>query len=181
MKWMDRKAVHFLTNYADPTVIAGANRKNKDGTVEMIDCPLLVRDYNKNMGFVDKLDMLKAIYELNRKSKKWWHRIFWYLLDISLVNSYIIFKERSNTLQSATLKLKDFRIAVCTGLIGADESLPQRGRPLSLNSQNHFKVTVPQEIRYDSCAHMPVHGTSRRCAQCSTTSLPHRTRWMCSR
>jgi len=33
-----------------------------------------VKDYNENMGFVDKADMLKALYEVNRKSRKWWHR-----------------------------------------------------------------------------------------------------------
>lgn len=180
LKWMDRKGVHFLSNYSDPSTNAGTSRKQKDGTIENINCPLLVVEYNKNMGFVDKLDMLKSIYELDRKSKKWWHRIFWYLLDVSLVNAYIIFKHRSNTSQSrTTLSLKNFKIAVSLGLIGADENTPKRGRPQS--TLNTFKTTVPQEIRYDSCAHMPVHGNSRRCAHCSTTAVPHRTRWMCTR
>ncbi|KAJ8939918.1 hypothetical protein NQ314_010942 [Rhamnusium bicolor] len=69
---------------------------------------------------------------------------------------------------------------VSLGLIGANENISKRGRPSS-TPLNPFKVAVPQEIRFDSCAHMPVHGTSRRCAHCSTTALPHRTRWTCSR
>lgn len=181
LKWMDRKPVHFLSNYADPTDIREANRKRKDGTSDKINCPLMVVDYNKNMGYVDKLDMLKSIYEIDRKSKKWWHRIFWYLLDISLVNSYVLFKKNSNFIDMGkNLNLKEFKLAVSLGLMGADANTPKRGRPFT-PKHNLFKVNVPQEIRYDSCSHMPTHGTSRRCAFCSTTSEPHRTRWMCSR
>ncbi|XP_044762210.1 uncharacterized protein LOC123319357 [Coccinella septempunctata] len=77
-----------------------------------------------------------------------------------------------------TMKLKDFKIAVILGLIGAEENTPKTKWTSGLTS---FKVIVPQEIRYDSCTHMPVHGTSRRCALCSTTAVPHKTRWMCSR
>ena len=39
------------------------------------------------MGYVDKADMLKSLYVLDRKSKNWWHRIVFYFLDVALVNS----------------------------------------------------------------------------------------------
>jgi hypothetical protein len=35
-------------------------RKNKDGTSENILCPEIVKQYNANMGFVDKADMLES-------------------------------------------------------------------------------------------------------------------------
>ncbi|CAH1995165.1 unnamed protein product [Acanthoscelides obtectus] len=165
--------------FADLEKMSSDEHMNED--MQDIACPRLFLEYNKHMGYVDKLDMLKSIYELDRKSKKWWLRIFWYLLDISLVNAYIIFKNRNTTTKSGKcMTLKDFKLAVCLGLIGADENIPKKGR-ISSVQQNTFKANVPQEIRYDSCAHMPIHGSSRRCAYYSSTSSPHRTKWICSR
>jgi hypothetical protein len=74
--WKDRKGIYFLSNYRNVTDVMSVGRINKDGSREEITCPKLVKDYNKNMGFVDKADMLKALYEVNRKSRKWWHGIF---------------------------------------------------------------------------------------------------------
>lgn len=180
LKWMDRKGVLFLSNYHDPSESQTTSRRRKDGSLEEVSCPTLVKDYNANMGFVDKMDMLKSIYEIDRKSKKWWHRIFWYFVDVSLINSFIIFKDRSKT---CSLKLKSFRLAVVNGLIGAMPDMPKRGRKRDTSGNlvsNNFKPTVPLEIRYDKCAHMPVHTNPRRCALCSTRDKPHKSRWSCS-
>ena len=106
MKWKDKKGVLFISNHHNPTKIESVGRKQKDGTIQDVNCPSLVKDYNANMGFVDKMDMLKSIYEVDRKSKKWWPRIFWYFVDISVVNAYIIFKNRS---QGKSISLKLFR------------------------------------------------------------------------
>lgn len=75
-------------------------RKKKDAAKQEIICPKLVKHYNAKMGFEDKMDMLKSLYEVDRQSKKWWNRILWYFVDLALVNSYIIFKKTSegNTL-----------------------------------------------------------------------------------
>lgn len=176
VKWKDRKAVHLLANYSDPSISSKVNRKQHDGTTKEFACPLVVVNYNENMGFVDKLDMIKSTYEIDRKSKKWWQRIFWYCVDMAVVNSYIIFKNRSNG--SATLTQKEFRLSVAVGLVGADRNnTPKKGRP----TMHFYKVNVPPEVRYDSCSHMPLHCSSRRCALCTAKSETHRTRWMCTR
>nr|CAH7740223.1 unnamed protein product [Callosobruchus chinensis] len=120
----------------------------------------------------DPIDVFLQIYEVDRKSKKWWQRILWYFVDVSLVNSYILFKKRS---QGKSLSLKIFRLSVVLGLIGANPDLPRNGQLLS-----NYKLTVPPEIRFDKCAHMPVHGKPRRCAHCSTRNVPHKSSWSCS-
>jgi len=81
MFWKDRKGINFLSNYQNVTDVMSVGR-NKDGSREEISCPKLVKD-NENMGLVDKADMLKALYEVKRKSRKLWHRIFWYILDVT--------------------------------------------------------------------------------------------------
>lgn len=149
LKWMDNRPVYFLSNYLNPSNTESVQRKKKDGSSEEVSCPELVKRYNDHMGYVDKMDMLKACYEVDRKSKKWWHRIFFYFVDVSLVNAFILYTKRTDS--PAKLSLKLFRLSVALGLVGAEPNSCKRGRPSSVStSSNHFKRTVPYEIRYDS-------------------------------
>ena len=106
MFWKDRKGIYFLSNYHNVTDVMSVGRRNKDGSREEITCPKPVKDYNENMGFVDKADMLKALYEVNRKSRKWWHRIFWYILEVMVVNAFIIYREQTNDMKTNLMKFR---------------------------------------------------------------------------
>lgn len=57
LKWMENKTVLFISN--DPTNLETASRRKKNVSSEEATCPVLVKDYNRHMGFVDKVDMLK--------------------------------------------------------------------------------------------------------------------------
>ncbi|KAJ8881476.1 hypothetical protein PR048_017957 [Dryococelus australis] len=61
---------------------------------------------------VDHADQLRTEYGLDRKSKKWWHRIFRGLLDIIFVNAYVVY-----CYIFQQLPLLQFRRATTTGLI----------------------------------------------------------------
>ncbi|KAJ8913155.1 hypothetical protein NQ315_006073 [Exocentrus adspersus] len=86
----------------------------------------MVTDYKAHMGYVDKVDMLKSVYEIDRKSKKWWHHILWYFVDICVVNSFILLKTKAD---STIPTLKNFRLSVGTGLIGAPQQPRSRAAP----------------------------------------------------
>lgn len=177
LKWIDKRVVMMVSNYHTPDLVGTVQRKTKDGENEDICCPLMIKDYNSNMGFVDKADMLKNTYEINRKSHKWWHRILWHFVDVAIVNSFIIFRERC---EQRSLDLKDFRLSVVTGLVGTGTEQVRRGKPRGFATVSNFKPNIPVEKRWDKAAHMPVHSSSRRCALCSTRDAPHRTRWGCT-
>ncbi|KAF2350776.1 PiggyBac transposable element-derived protein [Trinorchestia longiramus] len=74
-KWHDSKPVHLISNYHD-VEDSTVQRRNKKGIKLTVTCPSVVTDYNKHMGGVDKHDMMKQLYGSDRKSKKWWHRLF---------------------------------------------------------------------------------------------------------
>ena len=76
--WHDTKVVSFLCNV------------HKDGTVVQINSPPCIHDYNANMGEVNKSDHLRQSYAIDRKSRRWWRRLFHFLLDLTMVNAYII-------------------------------------------------------------------------------------------
>lgn len=105
--------------------------------------------------------------------------LIWHFINLVVVNAFILYKDRLVD-GGQSLTLKEFRLAVAAGLIGADPQTPQRGRRSTEPVVNRHKVHVPLERRTDKAADMPVHGTKVRCAFCSTRERPHRTRWHCS-
>lgn len=176
LKWMDRRTVLFLGNYHDPSIMEVVSRKQKNGNTEEIPCPVMVKHYNKHMGYVDRFDMLKSIYEIDRKAHKWWHRIFFYFVDVCVVNAFILFQNRSD---SRCITLKQFRVSVARGLIGAVNSISKKRRSAE-QAPNKYKKIIPTEVRHDRAAHMPLRCGSLRCAHCSTAKHVHRTTWKCS-
>lgn len=176
LKWTDKKSVHFLSNFHDPSVISQVNRRQKDGSLKVVTCPQMAKDYNSYMGCVDKADMLKSLYEISRKSKKWWHRIFWHFVDVTLVNSIIIYRL---LFPKETLSLKNFRLSVVDHLVGVPNR-PKRGRPPIKSPLNNSKLKVTDAVRTAQIPHMPgVYEKHRRCAHCSTKNLPKRTKFYC--
>ena len=53
--------------------------------------PSSIRHYNANMGGVDLADQLRSYYKVGRPSKKWWRYVFWFLVDVTMVNAWIIY------------------------------------------------------------------------------------------
>ncbi len=57
--------------------------------------PKVVEDYNQYMLGVDKLDQLASYYSFLHKSVKWWRKVFFWCVEVTVVNSYIIHKEQA--------------------------------------------------------------------------------------
>ena len=93
--WMDRKPVYVASNAHQPTA-GTVSRKNPDGSCVQVKCPDIVSQYNRHMGGVDLLDQLKCYYCYDRKSKRWWLRLFFHLLDLCVVNAFILYKHCYN-------------------------------------------------------------------------------------
>ena len=55
-----------------------------------------VDDYNKYMIGVDKSDQQIATYNVLIKSIRWWKCLFFHAIDVSVVNSFILFQQLRN-------------------------------------------------------------------------------------
>ena len=55
--------------------------------------PVVIDDYNQHMLGVDKLDQFASYYSFLHKSVKWWRKIFIWMLEVAVINSYIIYKK----------------------------------------------------------------------------------------
>ncbi|KAF2881068.1 hypothetical protein ILUMI_25104 [Ignelater luminosus] len=111
-KWKDNRIIYFINN------LHGSNTV----TVKNTTAPKVIKDYNKYMGAVNNADCLRVAYGLNRRAKKWWHKIFCGLIDVNFVNSYVIF---SGLLRKK--QLLEFRRSVALGLL-TQKQLPIRKR-----------------------------------------------------
>ena len=77
--WKDKRQVSILST--------NANAQMDDGK------PQAVHQYNRHMGGVDKQDQLRSYYKVARPSKKWWRYLFWFMLDTTIVNAWILFQQ----------------------------------------------------------------------------------------
>ena len=65
------------------------------------------------MGGVDKHDLLRQLYEINRKSMKWLHRLLFGSLDMAVVNTYVV----HNASKKQQLLFLEFRRDLAMGLL----------------------------------------------------------------
>ena len=53
--------------------------------------PIAIYEHRKVMVGVDYFDQLLSSYSIERRSKKWWKKVFYYLIEVSVINAYVIF------------------------------------------------------------------------------------------
>ena len=56
--------------------------------------PLVVQLYNQSMNGVDRADQNSVYYSFIRKSHKWWKKLFFWLQEVTTVNSYILYRRQ---------------------------------------------------------------------------------------
>lgn len=177
-KWMDNRIVNFATNFHG-TEQCSVKRTNKDGSKADVNCPSVVDDYNRHMGGVDHADQLRTTYGMNRRSKKWWHRLFWGFMDIAFVNAYVIYCNRVEKVTTL-----EFRRAVSQGLINMNKcDAKKRGSILKpIQKRRKYNYSVLDDIRLGNRgSHWVKYESSRgRCEYCSAQSIQSRPHSKCS-
>jgi len=106
--WQDNSTVLLLTTIHDLRSMVLSNRRKpattstndkaarhaftKDEHRKLLPIPEIIIDYNHNMGGVDIADQLWASYTTHRKCWRNWLSLWFWLLDITMVNSYFLYK-----------------------------------------------------------------------------------------
>ena len=121
LKWMDKCPVHMLSTIHDDSVVTKqrCTRLAPDGRKE-IRKPHAIEEYNRHMGGVDKSDQLLSYYGFGHCTVKWWRRVWFHLIDMAVVNSYILYKESSQSTRKLTHEKYRILLA-CELLVEAGE------------------------------------------------------------
>ena len=143
-------------------------RKNKDGTRTAVSRPLVVRLYNKHMGGVHLADSRQQVYTCSRKGKKWWHRLYYFFLDIGIVNAHLM---ETETPHCACRRQKEFRIELAKEMMAQNSSRKRKGRS-SVES-------VPPSLRFCERHFPELLLCILNCGYCSTAMNRKRTKYCC--
>ena len=153
LAWRDRKIVYVLANHVriDKTVIAkrlGREHKRVDTTI-----PQVIDDYNHHRGGVDTVDQMRGTYYIGRRSRKWWPRLAWWIIDICIVNAYTYFQKQTGSKMTQL----EFRLQLIAALESAH---PIQIRQIEAHSE-HVRGRP-------AVAHWPAHSEKKLdCVQCS--------------
>ncbi|KAL3175832.1 hypothetical protein MRX96_001013 [Rhipicephalus microplus] len=106
-------------------------RYDKTKTYTEVSRPSLVRVYNQSMGGVDRADQLLSFYRNELKTKKWHERIICHLLDLAVVNSWLLYC----AIKDSEIQLAEFKHQVAFGLMKSEKSheAPLHDRTLTEN------------------------------------------------
>ena len=182
-KWHDKRDVCIISTNCSPlepdVVVTRGNNQE-------VTKPAVVNLYNKYMGGVDLADQLRHYYSVGRASRQWYRYIFWFLIDLSICNAFILYNTYRLGQGQAKVKQLTFRTNLAKQLIAGFSSTTSLGHSakrfkiekLSLSAPNankHFSVKI--EGRKKVCVHCKMVGrktpkgnsveTSFKCLQCS--------------
>ena len=175
--WLDNQPVTAISSNCQPET-GTITRKQRDGSRIELQCPSAIISYSKYMGGVDRGDQLRQYYHVRFKSHKLYKYVFWFLFDVSITNSYVLFHHYSPQ-TTRICDTKTFRLQLAKSLIGDYNSRKTRGRPSTSADRNPVSTTLK---------HFPIkHKTkskkgSSRCWYCShhiTPSTRRETFWYC--
>ncbi|XP_046674573.1 piggyBac transposable element-derived protein 3-like [Homalodisca vitripennis] len=62
-----------------------------------VPCPQIVKVYNKHMGGVDLMDSHIGRHHIRLRSRKWYFRMFYHMVDMAVVNAWILHSTLSET------------------------------------------------------------------------------------
>ena len=94
--WKDKRVVTALSTKHDGSLgVITRNKKKGRSKTEQIVKPLCITECNQYMSGVDRMDQMISYYPFTRKTIKWPKKVFFYLLEISLYNSFVIFKAKN--------------------------------------------------------------------------------------
>lgn len=182
LRWNDNNIVHMISSYAGVDPVDSVQRWNrKTHNYMSLTRPFAVSEYNRFMGGVDLSDRMIAHYPHSFKNKKFYHRIAFHFLNVSIVNSWILFKHNNNK----EISLLEFKSSVATAMIQLGAQLKKRGRPSSSSEVPPKKskswTKVLPEVRLDCVGHYPKKMELKNPPRCHDKNCKRRTRYICDK
>ena len=149
--------------------ISTVSRRVKGQSVKIpVSCPEIIKDYNSGMGGVDLLDT--SCLQVGRKCSggRYYLRLFFDSMDISVVNSLLIYKK----LSPKGMELLDFKIVLAKSLVGTYNS---RSRNTPASHVSHREVLPASVPLYLSV----LQQTRGKCRYCYTGGIENKTYIKC--
>ena len=178
--YQDAKTVFLLSNIdqVKQTRVTRKIRKKElvpgsNKFTETVNIPSAIAKYNQQARGVDILDQYINYYMFPHKSLKWYFRIIIFLLEISLLNSWVLFTDTQQKRDEKTISFLSYRRKVGKDLIKDFTVL--RGVSTTPLKKKIDKPSAENIELWDRC-HLG-KGTKRKCSHCRL----HKTSFCCEK
>ena len=84
LSWKDKQQVYMLSTAHSGTLVKQTRNRPKK--------PKAIYEYNKNMDLVDKCNMQVSFTKTVRKTLKWYKKLFFHFLVLTIYNCYVLYK-----------------------------------------------------------------------------------------
>lgn len=136
--------------------------------------PEILTLYNITKGGVDTLDFMKGTYSVARISRRWPLVVFFAMLNIGGINSFIIWQANNQNDSTRRAFLKSLTQELCADFLQV--------RAAKTNLPRELRVKVQKAAGIPNVEPVAVTGNSGRCAFCSWKQKQNRkTRFTCAR
>jgi hypothetical protein len=154
----DRRDIYMLTNM-DPPPAEGNFCDDNNRPVK----PHSMTRYNRHMGYVNNSDRMANSYSISQRNFKWTMKLFFHLLDLTVLNSWI-------SLSSCGAKYthRDFRLLLVRNLI--EEAGRCQNHPTP-NLVGRPSAAATNIMRLDGRQYWPAKSNTLRSHVCSARSV----------
>jgi hypothetical protein len=119
--WKDKKPILLLSTHALPigfpcVLVPTVPRRNGAVRKDIMTSPMHL-EYTTHMRGIDVADRLRASYNTQNRTHKWWHRIFFFLLNMTVVNMFIIYLAECKRRSQKPVSHLQFRVKLCEALL----------------------------------------------------------------
>ncbi|CAL7939067.1 unnamed protein product [Xylocopa violacea] len=158
--WKNQRAVACLTT-RDNAGMTTVKRNLRSGVEVNVKKPSITVNYLKYMGGIHRADQYASTYCFLRKSLKWWRKLFFWGLEICLINSYILYKlEKKKRNERPLTHLRYLK------------TLVQQLRGTYRQARDRTSTSSVDEHRLNGKLHVLLKGVKRGCKVCSDRSKP---------
>ena len=162
--WRDKRVVSLLSTNTPPEpeihavqqVVRG--RRKRVVPTESMKKPDVVVVYNSGMNGVDVNDQYRSYYPPGTTSRKWWKYLFWFFVNLSMVNGFILEKLAGKKKR----RQLDFRLELAKLLIAGYNGYK---RPSNSGKRAVSTFTTEENLRGHFLGKL--EGRKKACAMCS--------------
>lgn len=195
VQWYDNRIVSLVSTFSGTYPITKVKRFFKsENCKKEIDRPDIVSTYNMHMGGVDLQDSLLGLYPIKLKSRKWYMRIFCHMIDVVIVNAWLLSRKINKQLnKNENIPLLEFKTKLAENLcLMGKIKEKKRGRPstsgastpthsptLSTPKRRCLEPRPTENIKFDNIGHWPIHTENRE--RCKKLNCKGKSRTMCEK
>ena len=195
--WKDSKRVLLGSNYIGVEPITTLQRWDKETRCKVdVKAPQIISPYNKHMGGVDTMDTLVALHPIPFRSKRLYFRMIWRILDIMIINSWIIMNSCRNGTNHRSFRLFHFKSEVARFLLQKPKLQVLQSVPVGvildvgesdeedqppIKKKREAASNVSRLTRYDGFNHGPVFVSALNNTRCKNENCSGKTYWKCSK